>query len=206
MSTVFCLVTLLFSTPNSSLVGVLQFDNCSETEHVAQIFHLPSLHVYGSVAKRRRIINSHIFVIIPSNTVWIGQCCLYQWFHFSGWFSTSILYWALIGIPPAQFLLHREFSILGQFWLHTENIHKLWWPIEFIFNTPSHHRTNTKYYSTSFCNIFFTVTVCSIFKSWAIFVSELSKSAIAPISVKISIRNRYPHYFTSMVNKPFGIL
>ena len=29
-----------------------------------------------------------------------------------------------------------------QFWLHTDFIPKLWWPIEFIFNTPSQHRVH----------------------------------------------------------------
>ena len=44
---------------------------------------------------------------------------------------------ALLGIPPSQMLLHRELNLLYQFWVHTIQIGKLWWPIEFIFNTPS---------------------------------------------------------------------
>ena len=44
---------------------------------------------------------------------------------------------ALVGIPPSQMLLHRELNLLYQFWVHTIQIGKLWWPIELIFNTPS---------------------------------------------------------------------
>ena len=33
-------------------------------------------------------------------------------------------------------------SLIYQFWIHTEAIGKLWWPIEWIFNTPSHHRVH----------------------------------------------------------------
>merc|ERR1712131_126240 len=49
---------------------------------------------------------------------------------------------AIIGIPPSQMLLHREMNLLYQFWVHTTQIPKLWWPIEYIFNTPSHHRVH----------------------------------------------------------------
>eukprot|EP00020_Sapocribrum_chincoteaguense_P004629 CAMPEP_0170753026 /NCGR_PEP_ID=MMETSP0437-20130122/12273_1 /TAXON_ID=0 /ORGANISM="Sexangularia sp." /LENGTH=336 /DNA_ID=CAMNT_0011092117 /DNA_START=170 /DNA_END=1180 /DNA_ORIENTATION=+ len=48
----------------------------------------------------------------------------------------------LLGLPldvlNAQLHLNRIF----QFWLHTQTVDRLWWPIEFIFNTPSHHRVH----------------------------------------------------------------
>ena len=36
----------------------------------------------------------------------------------------------------------QQISLIYQFWIHTETIHKLPAPIEYIFNTPSHHRVH----------------------------------------------------------------
>ncbi|CAB3381036.1 Hypothetical predicted protein [Cloeon dipterum] len=44
-------------------------------------------------------------------------------------------------IPPAHFLTHQQFSLLFQFWLHTEAVRHLG-PLEWIFNTPRHHRVH----------------------------------------------------------------
>jgi alkylglycerol monooxygenase len=49
---------------------------------------------------------------------------------------------ALIGFDPAVFLVVAQFQTLYQFWIHTRLIGKMWWPIELIFNTPSHHRVH----------------------------------------------------------------
>lgn len=39
-------------------------------------------------------------------------------------------------------MLMQQISLIYQFWIHTEAIKKLPNPIEFIFNTPSHHRVH----------------------------------------------------------------
>merc|ERR1712071_433832 len=44
-------------------------------------------------------------------------------------------------VPPSLYLVHHQLSLVYQFWLHTEVIGKLG-PIEYIFNTPSHHRVH----------------------------------------------------------------
>ena len=49
---------------------------------------------------------------------------------------------ALLGFDPVHFILISAFNTLYQFWIHTETIHKLPGPIEYIFNTPSHHRVH----------------------------------------------------------------
>lgn len=57
----------------------------------------------------------------------------------------SLPFWiplALIGFPPWAIILQQAISLVYQFGLHTERIGKLWSPIEFIFNTPSHHRVH----------------------------------------------------------------
>ena len=48
----------------------------------------------------------------------------------------------LFGVPPWMVFLSFSINLVYQFWIHTERIGKLWRPIEFIFNTPSHHRVH----------------------------------------------------------------
>ena len=57
---------------------------------------------------------------------------------------TGAIFWAplsLIGFPIEMILLQKSFSLLYQYWLHTEMIGKLGW-FETIFNSPSHHRVH----------------------------------------------------------------
>ena len=49
---------------------------------------------------------------------------------------------AFLGFETFDFALISAFNTLYQFWIHTETIKKLPWPIELIFNTPSHHRVH----------------------------------------------------------------
>jgi sterol desaturase/sphingolipid hydroxylase (fatty acid hydroxylase superfamily) len=55
---------------------------------------------------------------------------------------------ALVGFDPIMFVTVSSFNTLYQFWIHTQTIGKLG-PLEWIFNTPSHHRvhhgSNPKY-------------------------------------------------------------
>ena len=48
----------------------------------------------------------------------------------------------LFGVPPWIVFASFSINLVYQFWIHTERIGKLWRPIEFIFNTPSHHRVH----------------------------------------------------------------
>ena len=45
----------------------------------------------------------------------------------------------LFGVPPWLVFLSFSINLIYQFWIHTERIDRLWGPIEFVFNTPSHH-------------------------------------------------------------------
>ena len=51
------------------------------------------------------------------------------------------LWLPLIGFDPLYILLFQSFNVIYQFWPHTQLIHKVG-PIEWIFNTPSHHRVH----------------------------------------------------------------
>ena len=52
------------------------------------------------------------------------------------------LWMPLVGFHPVDIFLMQTLSLIYQFWIHTEAIHLLPRPIEFIFNTPSHHRVH----------------------------------------------------------------
>ncbi|MEH3052497.1 MAG: sterol desaturase family protein [Patulibacter minatonensis] len=48
----------------------------------------------------------------------------------------------LLGFPPSAVLTISAIDLLYQFGIHTEKIGRLPRPIEFLFNTPSHHRVH----------------------------------------------------------------
>lgn len=64
---------------------------------------------------------------------------------------------ALIGFPPALIVFQKGVSLVYQFWIHTEAVGRLPRPIEWIFNTPSHHRvhhaTNPRYLDRNYAGI-----------------------------------------------------
>lgn len=61
-----------------------------------------------------------------------------------GQFLTSIVYipMALVGIPVWMIFLSQAVVLLFQYPLHTERIGKRSKVVEFVFNTPSHHRVH----------------------------------------------------------------
>ncbi|PQM48449.1 hypothetical protein C1Y40_01328 [Mycobacterium talmoniae] len=59
--------------------------------------------------------------------------------------SGEILAWIplpLLGIPPWLVFVSFSVNLIYQFWVHTERIDKLPRPVEYVFNTPSHHRVH----------------------------------------------------------------
>ncbi len=59
--------------------------------------------------------------------------------------SGEILIWIplpLLGVPPWMVFASFSISLIYQFWIHTERIGILWAPVEFVLNTPSHHRVH----------------------------------------------------------------
>ena len=48
---------------------------------------------------------------------------------------------ALLGVPLSAVLVHIQMNLIVQFWIHTEVISNLG-PLEWIFNTASHHRVH----------------------------------------------------------------
>jgi sterol desaturase/sphingolipid hydroxylase (fatty acid hydroxylase superfamily) len=58
---------------------------------------------------------------------------------------SEALFWLplpLLGFPPWMIYIAFSFNLIYQFFIHTETVEKLPAPIEFVFNTPSHHRVH----------------------------------------------------------------
>lgn len=73
---------------------------------------------------------------------------------------TALPFWlplAFLGFSPWMILLQQSVSLLYQFFIHTERVGRIWRPIEFIMNTPSHHRvhhgSNNQYLDTNYGGI-----------------------------------------------------
>jgi sterol desaturase/sphingolipid hydroxylase (fatty acid hydroxylase superfamily) len=59
--------------------------------------------------------------------------------------SGEILIWIplpLLGVPPWMVFASFSLNLVYQFWVHTERIDRMWRPVEYVFNTPSHHRVH----------------------------------------------------------------
>lgn len=59
------------------------------------------------------------------------------WFEFFFFLPLPFL-----GISPLAIYLAFSINLIYQFFVHTEMVDKLWAPIEWVFNTPSHHRVH----------------------------------------------------------------
>ncbi len=73
----------------------------------------------------------------------------------------TFVFWiplVLIGFHPIMVLVQMSISLIYQYWIHTELIHKMPKWFEYIFNTPSHHRvhhaTNAQYLDRNHAGIF----------------------------------------------------
>lgn len=63
----------------------------------------------------------------------------------TGTLSGTFLFWIwlpVLGFHPMAIVTIKSVSLIYQFWIHTETIGTLPRPIEFVFNTPSHHRVH----------------------------------------------------------------
>ncbi|MQS08535.1 sterol desaturase family protein [Streptomyces alkaliphilus] len=62
------------------------------------------------------------------------------WTSVTGWpFYLPLI---LLGVHPAVLALLSSSNLVYQFWVHTERVGRLPAPIEFVLNTPSHHRVH----------------------------------------------------------------
>jgi len=63
----------------------------------------------------------------------------------TGNLTGTFVFWLwlpLLGFHPIMIVTMQSVSLIYQFWIHTESIKTLPRPIEWFFNTPSHHRVH----------------------------------------------------------------
>ncbi|KAK6631625.1 hypothetical protein RUM44_006154 [Polyplax serrata] len=60
---------------------------------------------------------------------------------FQGWCSFVFYLPMALFIPPSHFMVHKQLNLLYQVWIHTKIIKTLG-PLEYVFNTPQHHRVH----------------------------------------------------------------
>lgn len=77
----------------------------------------------------------------------------------TGALGLNFIFWlplVYIGFPPGMVLMFSAFSLVYQFWIHTETIGRMG-PFEWVMNTPSHHRvhhaTNAKYLDANYAGV-----------------------------------------------------
>lgn len=140
----------------------------------------------------------------------------------SGFFAGGWVLWlplAVLGFHPAMIAFQKGISLVYQFWIHTESIKRLG-PLEWIFNTPSHHRVhhavNLKYLDKNHAGILIIwdrmfgtfepedanepcryglIKYLATFNPWKIAFHEwvgIFKDVIRP---KISLRERWMYMF-----------
>jgi sterol desaturase/sphingolipid hydroxylase (fatty acid hydroxylase superfamily) len=73
----------------------------------------------------------------------------------------ELLVWVplpLLGMPPWMIFFTFSINLIYQFFVHTERIGRMWRPVEFVLNTPSHHRvhhaSDPEYLDRNFAGMF----------------------------------------------------
>ncbi|MGV0723475.1 sterol desaturase family protein [Mycolicibacterium elephantis] len=97
-------------------------------------------YVYHRIAHRVRLIWATHQAHHSSQYFNFATALRQKWNISGDVFLRAVL--PLLGVPPWMVFASFSINLIYQFWIHTERIGKLWAPIEFIFNTPSHHRVH----------------------------------------------------------------
>lgn len=77
----------------------------------------------------------------------------------TGPFTRALFYWPLplLGFDPIVIASAGAAATIYGFWTHTEQIGRLWTPLEWLFVTPSHHRahhgSNPEYVDRNYANL-----------------------------------------------------
>jgi sterol desaturase/sphingolipid hydroxylase (fatty acid hydroxylase superfamily) len=113
-------------------------------------------YVYHRISHERRWFWASHVVHHSSQHYNLSTALRQTWTHFM---SMGFLFWLpliLIGFPPDMVLFFHGVSLVYQFWPHTELIDRIG-PLEWVFNSPSHHRvhhaTNPKYLDSNYAGV-----------------------------------------------------
>ncbi|WP_327150872.1 sterol desaturase family protein [Nocardia sp. NBC_01329] len=103
---------------------------------------------------------------------------------------------ALLGIPVWMVLLMQSLNLLFQFPIHTERVGRVWGPIEYLFNTPSHHRvhhgSNNPYLDRNYGGVF--IVWDRLFGSYADEVEPARYGLVHNIDTRNPIRVNYAEF------------
>ncbi|XP_075231244.1 alkylglycerol monooxygenase-like isoform X2 [Lycorma delicatula] len=119
------LVNLPWDSPLTWYIAALSVDFCYYWVHRAS----HEIHIFW--AQHQVHHSSEDFNL----AVGLRQSILQGWCGFVFYLPMAFF------VPPAHFLTHQQFSLLYQFWIHTETVSSLG-PLEWILNTPKHHRVH----------------------------------------------------------------
>ncbi|HRH47599.1 MAG TPA: sterol desaturase family protein [Panacibacter sp.] len=121
----------LFTMPNSWVIWLVNFLLCDFTYYW---YHRISHNVnWLWAAHSIHHSSEHFNISVSFRQSWFNQ--------FSGYFI-FYLWLPFLGFDPAVVYIASGIALFYQSWLHTEIIGRLHPAIEFIFNTPSHHRVH----------------------------------------------------------------
>lgn len=130
-------------------------------------------------------VNHHSSVRMNLGTAlrqsWAEQLYKYTWW----------IWLPLVGFAPMMIFVMQTISLVYQFFQHTELVKKLPTPLEFVFNTPSHHRvhhgSNIKYLDQNHAGIL--IIWDRIFKSFQ--EEDENEKVIYGITSNISTYNPF---------------
>ncbi|MEP7318447.1 MAG: sterol desaturase family protein [Panacibacter sp.] len=121
----------LFTMPDSWVIWILTFLLCDFSYYW---YHRVSHGVsWLWAAHSVHHSSEHFNISVGFRQSWLNQLSGYFLFY---------LWLPLLGFDPAIIYIASSIAIFYQSWLHTEIIGKLHPAIEFILNTPSHHRVH----------------------------------------------------------------
>ncbi|KTF75891.1 hypothetical protein cypCar_00048766 [Cyprinus carpio] len=124
-------------------------------------------------------VSVSLFVVSELNILWAAH----QVHHSSEYYNLSTALrqsvtvqfssWAFylplaLAVPPSVFAVHIQLNLLYQFWIHTELVKDLG-PLEWILNTPSHHRVHHGTFAPESDQVVYGLTYpISTFEIWTV--------------------------------------
>jgi len=103
---------------------------------------------------------------------------------------------ALLGISPELYAIQGEISLLYQYWIHTRVVVRFPRIIEYVFNTPSHHRVhhgrNAEYIDKNYGGIF--IVFDRLFKTFEAEGNTVVYGLVHPLQTFNPIRSQLHHW------------
>jgi sterol desaturase/sphingolipid hydroxylase (fatty acid hydroxylase superfamily) len=113
------------------------------------------------------------------------------WFEFFFWLPLPVL-----GFAPWTLYLAFAINLIYQFFVHTEVIDRLPRPVEYVFNTPSHHRvhhgSDPEYLDKNYGGIL--IVWDRLFGTWQVELHRPTYGLTHPVETYNMLKLQYGHY------------